>query len=1186
MNIVRWVRAAALGLVTAGLVACGGGGGGSEPTSNPPPAPAPAVAIKAVQPQSPVAGQSVSMAAQGEGSGLSYSWAFGDGATADGANVSHTFSQPGSYTATVTVKDSTGRSATATANITVSAPALTAVVTASSKEAAAGQLLSFTAQQLPQAGVTYRWSFGDAGKAEGLSVNHRFLVPGTYTVMLTTSNAEGQSATASVTVLVTGTGPAIGVGQDAAVAGLAYDLRVTGLSEPSGVDVAWDFGDGTGQLGVAATHTYVATGAYTARAQLYGSNGSIYDLTRTITVVSQGLPGELTLQIQGDSVTKVGSQATWRLLASAPLQAVDWSFGDGTQGYGEIASHAYAAAGDYTVTVKATDTAGRKTSASTQISIRVELPTATITGFSPAAPRAGVAVQFNGTGTGDLAGAQAYEWHFGDGATATGSNPSHTYQSAGSYSVVLVARDRSGLASAPATATITVLPALPNAPSALVIKPSQLVLGVSAQVSFAGEAVGTGALTYQWQFGDGNVATGPQASHRYGRAGTFNVVMTVTDPEGQQSSASATLVVSPYQTLNLFSGNIGGFGYRDGLGADARFWSARDIAQLNDGSFLIADGSVIRKMTSTGVVTTYYGQPSDVGYISGIMALTVAPDGAVFYIDSCTVNKLSPDGLNTLIAGSYGYCGDLDGTGVNAQLNFWDGGDIEVAENGEIYVVQPYHYGSKIKKITRDGQVITIAGRDGSPYSPGPAEGPALDVYLGTARSLALSGGEVYVLVGGDVKKIDTQGNVVFVHKPTTPLPIYQFDSSFRQKLIFGPAGRMMFTDGCVVREVRSFTESVPVFASKCPTSNSSTDGTFLSAGGFLMTDSGEFWIADLATIKRVSGGVVTTVAGLSPSKPLGPILEGDDANAINPGNVLGIDRVGRIYSYHRCSNAPNSTTTFILRRLLKSGASETMTTEGGGGWRASSFQDCVSNYYNDPALYVFDGGVVSPDGELYFNAAWPYGAIFKLNSSGQISLLAGSVDDYRFTGMRDGLGGQARFAGISSMTMDRNGKLIVLDQGAIREVAPDGMVTTFVGPSVGWYGFIVVADDGTIYTTDSYSHAVWKITPDKKVFIFAGQSGQSGFADGFGSMAKFSSFSGLALDSKGNLYVADSENRAIRRIDGQGNVVTIIGGQPLTGIELGALPARIDRPWRLFTNPEDQLLIRTGDALLLTGGL
>jgi len=113
-----------------------------------------------------------------------------------------------------------------------------------------------------------------------------------------------------------------------------------------------------------------------------------------------------------------------------------------------------------------------------------------------------------------------------------------------------------------------------------------------------------------------------------------------------------------------------------------------------------------------------------------------------------------------------------------------------------------------------------------------------------------------------------------------------------------------------------------------------------------------------------------------------------------------------------------------------------------------------------------------------------------------------------------------------------------------IRKVVPIASTVTTIAAAAQFNDPTGIAIDsaGNIYVADTGNDTVRRIGSDGTVSTIAGASGAAGFSDGQGAAARFNAPAGLAFDRLGNLYVADTGNHAIRRIAPSGLVSTVIG--------------------------------------------
>ncbi|USX18447.1 gluconolaconase [Oxalobacteraceae bacterium OTU3REALA1] len=194
-------------------------------------------------------------------------------------------------------------------------------------------------------------------------------------------------------------------------------------------------------------------------------------------------------------------------------------------------------------------------------------------------------------------------------------------------------------------------------------------------------------------------------------------------------------------------------------------------------------------------------------------------------------------------------------------------------------------------------------------------------------------------------------------------------------------------------------------------------------------------------------------------------------------------------------------------------------------------------------------GVVLDEAGNLYVADGGDNNSIRKIGLDGVSTTMAGAAEGYA-----EGLGKAASFNTPSGLAMDWAGNLYVADTGnnAIRKITPDGKVSTLAGDGLagdkdgrgaaarfnGPIG-VAVGDDGVVYVTDTYNDRIRRVAPNGDVTTIAGGS-RAGKADGPAAQALFDLPTGLAVAANGDLYIADTGNNAIRKLDKNGVVTTV----------------------------------------------
>ncbi|MFL6247793.1 MAG: hypothetical protein ACJ74H_17345 [Thermoanaerobaculia bacterium] len=579
-------------------------------------------------------------------------------------------------------------------------------------------------------------------------------------------------------------------------------------------------------------------------------------------------------------------------------------------------------------------------------------------------------------------------------------------------------------------------------------------------------------------------------------------------------------------TFTHLAGSFGGPGFEDGTGTAARFKSVGAIAADAAGNLYVADtgNHTIRVISPAGETRTLAGVAESFGSANGRGAnalfrepqgIYVDASGTVYVADTAnhTIRMISSGVVSTL-AGSPGFTGLVDDTGTLARFSGPEG--ITGDPAGNLYVADSFNHA--IRMIAPGGVVTTLAGTGSS--------GNVNDT--GTAASFNNPKGIVYDSVSGSLFVAD-YGNKV-IRQITLPGAVV---TTFA-----GTMGSSGHADG-----------TVGIGRMWGPT------GIAVDAGSFYVSDSVD------STIRSItSGGTLGTLSGITfypgPNDGFGGRFNSPAGIAVSSGAAYVADTGNNTVRKISIGDANVSTVAGL--------AHESGFTNATGG--AARF-----NHPTGLAFYPGPAGV----GFAYVSDT-DNQVIRRVGVDGVVTTLAGSSFGYV-----DANGTSAKFRSPRGLALEfATISVYVADTGnhCIRKVTYTGDVTTYAGQ-----GFSSGNDNGNrlttakfnsprgvalsfsgaaLYVADTGNRLVRKIDTGTGLVTTLAGSGAYGLTDANGTSASFGEITGIMVDTSDNVYVTESQNGRIRKIEPDGDVTTIAGsGACCTPLDGTGTAARFGYP-------------------------
>jgi serine protease len=228
-----------------------------------------------------------------DGEIINFTWDFGDGVSASGAIVEHTFSGPGNYPVTLTVKDDEDATYSQLKTVTPSLPNENPVAKFSTS--CIDNACSFDAggsKDEDGTVVAWDWSLGDGESATGQSIEQVYSESGSYTISLTVTDDDDATGDSNYTVTVNlpNEKPIAKFSSSCTENACSFDAADSLDEDGTIVDWSWSLGDGASKSGIRFEHAYAAAGSYSITLTIEDDRGARDSVTNTVAVTMENQP--------------------------------------------------------------------------------------------------------------------------------------------------------------------------------------------------------------------------------------------------------------------------------------------------------------------------------------------------------------------------------------------------------------------------------------------------------------------------------------------------------------------------------------------------------------------------------------------------------------------------------------------------------------------------------------------------------------------------------------------------------------------------------------------------------------------------------------------------------------------------------------------------------------------------------